>query len=99
MTTPAKNTVETSDSASAAVQTPFRRFLSDFAESRVALFGLAVFALIVFIAVFAPHISPQDPYDLAQLDFMDGRLEPGSENVTYGYTYWLDEAATRQKKN
>ena len=89
MTAPAKNTVETSDSAPEAVQTPFRRFLSDFSESRVALFGLAVFLCIVFIAVFAPFISPQDPYDLAQLDIMDGRLEPGSKNVTYGYTYWL----------
>ena len=36
----------------------------------------------------APYISPQDPYDLAQLDIMDGRLEPGAKNVM-GDTYWL----------
>ncbi len=73
----------------AAVESPLRRFISDFSESRVALFGLAVFLCIVFVAVFAPFISPQDPYDLAQLDIMDGRLEPGAKNMTAGYTYWL----------
>ena len=34
--------------------------------------------MILFIAVFAPLISPQDPYDLRQLDVMDARLEPGA---------------------
>ena len=89
MKTPADNTVNSANAASKAIDTPFRRFVSDFSESRVALFGVAVFLVIVFIAIFAPQISPQDPYDLAQLDIMDGRLEPGSKNMTYGYTYWL----------
>ncbi|MBC2711601.1 MAG: ABC transporter permease [Desulfosarcina sp.] len=73
----------------AEVEAPLRRFLSDFFESRVAIFGLSIFLTIVFVAIFAPMISPQDPYDLAQLDILDGRLPPGSENTTYGYTYWL----------
>ena len=60
------------------VETPLRRFLSEFAASRLALAGLLVFALIVLVAVFAPWIAPQDPYDLAQLDIMDSRLEPGA---------------------
>ena len=38
--------------------------------------------------VFAPWITPQDPYDLAQLDIMDGNLPPGSASLTGG-TYWL----------
>ncbi len=70
-------------------QSPFRRFISDFFDSGTAVFGLIVFLGIVFIALFAPVISPQDPYDLAQLDIMDGRLPPGSESMAYGYTYWL----------
>ena len=70
-------------------QTPFRRFVSEFCESRTAILGLVVFTLIVFVGVFAPWISPQDPYDLAQLDIMDGRLPPGEKNSTTGYTYWL----------
>ena len=49
----------------------------EFAQSRLALFGLVVFACIVLVAVLAPCIAPQNPYDLAQLDIMDGRLEPG----------------------
>lgn len=70
------------------VETPFRRFLADFAASRIALFGFAVFALIVLAALFAPWISPQNPYDLMQLDIMDGRLEPGSVGAG-GITHWL----------
>jgi peptide/nickel transport system permease protein len=52
------------------------------------LLGLAVFGCIVFVAVLAPYISPQDPYDLAQLDIMEGRLEPGTASAA-GYTHWL----------
>jgi peptide/nickel transport system permease protein len=70
------------------VETPFRRFVSEFADSRLALFGLVVFAIIVLIAILAPFIAPQNPYDLAQLDIMDGRLEPGSVGAT-GITHWL----------
>jgi len=69
-------------------QTPFERVVSDFAASRIALFGAALLALILFVAVLAPLIAPQDPYDLAQLDVMDSRLAPGSVAAT-GKTYWL----------
>jgi peptide/nickel transport system permease protein len=42
----------------------------------------------MLIAIFAPLISPQNPYDLAQLDVMDSRLPPGSPSPTGG-TFWL----------
>lgn len=70
------------------VETPFRRFVSEFAASRIALFGLVLFLAIVAIAVLAPFIAPQNPYDLAQLDIMDGRMEPGTVGGA-GFTYWL----------
>ncbi len=70
------------------VETPFRRFVSEFAESRIALGGLVIFVAIALIAVFAPWIAPQNPYDLAQLDIMDGRMEPGTVGGA-GFTYWL----------
>ncbi len=70
------------------VETPFQRFVSEFCESRIALFGLLVFTCIVIIAVLAPWIAPQNPYDLAQLDIMDGRMEPGTVGGA-GFTYWL----------
>lgn len=59
-------------------QFPFRRFVSAYFDSKLAVFGLAMLAIIVLIAVFAPWISPQNPYDLAQLNLMDSQLEPGS---------------------
>ena len=70
------------------VETPFQRFVSEFSESRLALLGLVVMVAIILAAVFAPWITPQNPYDLAQLDIMDGRLAPGSPSAT-GYTYLL----------
>ncbi len=44
-------------------------------------------AVILFVAIAAPFISPQNPYDLAQLDVMEGRLPPGAK--TDGGTFWL----------
>ena len=74
--------------AAPRVETPFQRFVAEFAASRLALAGLAVFALIVLVAVLAPWIAPQNPYDLAQLDIMDGRAEPGTVGGA-GFTHWL----------
>ena len=89
MTTPAKDAgVQSEKGSGTEFESPLRRFISNFSESRVALSGLAVFVCIVFVAVFAPYISPQDPYDLAQLDIMEGRLEPGTASAA-GYTHWL----------
>lgn len=70
------------------VETPLRRFVSEFAESKIALGGLVVFTIIALVAILAPWIAPQNPYDLAQLDIMDGRMEPGTVGGA-GFTYWL----------
>ena len=71
-----------------AVETPWRRIVADFLSNPVAIFGLALLSLILFLALFAPLISPQNPYDLAQLDVMDSRLPPGSASPSGG-TFWL----------
>ena len=70
------------------VQTPFQRFVADYFESRIATVAFAVLLVILFIGVFAPVISPTDPYDLALVDVMNSRLTPGTESYT-GMTYWL----------
>ena len=44
--------------------------------------------LILLAAIFAPLITPQNPYDLATLDLMDSRLAPGEVGST-GMTHWL----------
>jgi peptide/nickel transport system permease protein len=69
-------------------ETPFHRFVHEFAESKLAVAGFVVVAIIAFLAVFASVIAPQNPYDLAQLDIMDGRLPPGSVSAD-GLTFWL----------
>jgi peptide/nickel transport system permease protein len=69
-------------------QPPLRRVVSDFIANPVAVFGLALLGLILLTAIFAPLISPQNPYDLAQLDVIDGRLPPGARSAT-GATFWL----------
>lgn len=69
-------------------QTPFRRFVSDFTESKVAVAGFIVFVLVILIAIFAPFISPTDPYDLATVDILDSRLEPGAQMMS-GTTAYL----------
>ena len=68
--------------------TPLRRLAGDFAANRLALFGLALLGVIALIALLAPVISSQNPYDLAQLDVMDGRLPPGSRSPG-GAMFWL----------
>ncbi|HVY43181.1 MAG: ABC transporter permease [Bacteroidota bacterium] len=72
-----------------AVETPFRRFASAYLESRLATFALFLLALIIVLALIAPWIVPQNPYDLAQVDVLDSRLPPGEKNSVSGYTYWL----------
>ena len=69
-------------------RTPLARIAGEFAASRLALAGLGLLALILLAAIFAPLISPQNPYDLAQLDVLDSRLPPGAQSGS-GITFWL----------
>jgi peptide/nickel transport system permease protein len=71
-----------------AVETPFARIVADFCSNPIAVFGLALLGVILVLAILAPFISPQNPYDLAQLDVLDSRLPPGSKSGT-GVTFWL----------
>src|SRR6266545_5097582 len=74
--------------ATRRVETPLRRLVADFCANPIAVFGLVLLGVILFLALFAPLLSPQNPYDLAQLDVMDSRLPPGSKSPTGG-TFWL----------
>jgi len=71
-----------------AVESPLRRIVGDFCANPVAVFGIVLFGIILFLALFAPLLSPQNPYDLAQLDVMDSRLPPLSPTPAGG-TFWL----------
>ena len=67
---------------------PGREFASGFARDRIALGALWVLCALLIATLIAPWISPQNPYDLAQLDILDAKLAPGAKAAA-GYTYWL----------
>lgn len=67
---------------------PLRQMAEDFLQNRLAVAGLAALAVILVLAVAAPWLSPQNPYDLRQLDILDGRLPPGSVSLG-GMRFWL----------
>ncbi|MBT6311851.1 MAG: ABC transporter permease [Alphaproteobacteria bacterium] len=68
---------------------PFRRFVSQYCHSPVAIVGLVVLVAIILVALLAPWISPQNPYDLGQIDVMDARLAPGETDFTGEKVYML----------
>jgi peptide/nickel transport system permease protein len=70
-------------------QAPWRQLVADFGRSPAALAALIVAILLVLAAIFAPYITPQNPYDLLQLDVLDARLPPGSMSGTGTHAYWL----------
>ena len=70
-------------------QTPFQRVVSDFCEDRLAVFGLILVVLAVFVAVAAPWISPQNPFDIGSLDLLDAKSPPGTVSGDGKMTYWL----------
>lgn len=63
---------------STAARGPLAQFAGAYAESRLALFGLALLVAITLVALLAPWLAPQNPYDLMALDILDSRLPPGS---------------------
>ena len=70
-------------------QTPFQRIVSDFCENRLAVFGLVLVVVSIFVAAFAPLISPQNPFDIAGLDLLDAKSPPGTVSGDGKITYWL----------
>ncbi len=65
-----------------------RRHALEFLRSPSAVVGLVMLVLLVLLAIVAPWISPQNPYDLSQLDIMDNMLAPGEE-LASGVTAYL----------
>ncbi|KIZ40506.1 peptide ABC transporter permease, partial [Rhodopseudomonas palustris] len=46
------------------VDSPMKRIARAFFEDKLAVFGLVLFLVIVLLAIFAPLLAPQTPYDL-----------------------------------
>lgn len=76
------------DESAGVAAAPERALWRSFRASPSAQLGAGIFAAFCLLALLAPLIAPQNPYDLAQLDILDGRLPPGSPSAA-GYTYIL----------
>jgi peptide/nickel transport system permease protein len=74
--------------AGAGAVSPCRRFWSRFLEDKLAVGALVVVVILALLALLAPWIAPQDPYDLSGLSLMDARRPPGHVG-TGGYVHWL----------
>ncbi|MBU3732569.1 MAG: ABC transporter permease [Beijerinckiaceae bacterium] len=66
----------------------WRQRVGDYFSRPSAVIVFILLVGLLFIAIFAPWIAPQNPYDLSQLDIMDGRLPPGSKAMN-GMVFWL----------
>jgi peptide/nickel transport system permease protein len=75
-------TVPLPDQKAAKPVPPAVRIARDFVESPLAVLGLAILFIIVLVAVFAPWIAPQNPYDLSEIRLEDSRQPPGSQRLT-----------------
>ncbi len=73
---------------SVRIETPLSRLAADFRESRIALFALVALLTIILLALFAPWLVPQNPYDLSQVSILDSRMPPGTKHFD-GWTFWL----------
>lgn len=67
---------------------PIGLFWAEFCENKIAVFALVIVVLMILLALFASIISPQNPYDLANLSLMDSRRPPGFVG-SGGYTHVL----------
>jgi len=70
-------------------ETPWQRLRREFLANRLAVLGLVLLVVTVLVAVLAPWIAPQDPYDIGKLDIFDSKLPPGSRSADGAITYWL----------
>lgn len=70
-------------------ETPQRNAILKKLRARPTLRGSVIALTILIILVFfGPHFAPQNPYDLAGLNLLDGRLAPRSPMMDGGI-YWL----------
>ena len=66
----------------------WRVWVAEYAESRGALLGAVLLLGLLLLAVLAPWVAPQNPYDLAQLDILNAKLPPGQLSMD-GMVFWL----------
>ncbi len=66
-----------------------KEMLVDFFSSPIAAVSFLGVLLIVMCAALAPWIAPSNPYDLATVDVLDSRLEPGEQSTMTDFIFVL----------
>ena len=79
-----------------APDSPLLDFWAAFRENRIAVFALGVVASIVVLAITAPLIAPQDPYDLGGLSLLDARID---DSLSMGLAYQAGTATVNGAGN
>jgi peptide/nickel transport system permease protein len=64
-----------------AADTQVARTWREFAENPIAVGALALVVVLIGLAVVAPLVAPQNPYDLTQLSIIDNMLPPGARSL------------------
>ncbi|MFS7198352.1 ABC transporter permease [Rahnella inusitata] len=82
------NSVHSRNTTPQTAHSAFYNTLMALMRNKFSLCGLIILGIAILLSILAPWISPQNPYDLSQLDIMDGRLKPGSASMS-GMIYWL----------
>jgi peptide/nickel transport system permease protein len=67
---------------------PVARFWAEFQDNRIAVAAFAVIVAVATMAILAPLITPQNPYDIGKLVLADSRRPPGYLG-SGGYVHWL----------
>ena len=67
---------------------PYKKLWSEFCESKIAFLALCTLLVLIVLSLLSPIISPQDPYNLSDINIMEGRLPPGTHSER-GYIYFL----------
>src|SRR3546814_2242237 len=63
-------------------ETPRRAAILKKLRSRPTVTGSAIaLAILIVVILAAPFFAPQNPYDLANLNLLDGRLPPGAASM------------------
>jgi len=74
-----------------AHETLFADIIRAFKENKTALFGLIVVAILVVLAIFAPYVTPYDPYEID----LNNRFSKPSLNHWFGTDMFGRDLFTR----
>jgi peptide/nickel transport system permease protein len=70
-------------------ETPMHLLLRRYFKSRIGTVAAVLLVLLIIVAIAAPLIAPQDPYDLATVSIMEAEHAPGTTSSDNKITYLL----------